>query len=56
MDVWIGMSDDGGKSFHRLGEPDKHSDNHVIWIDPGETDHLLVGCDGGLYESWSTLR
>lgn len=52
MDVWIGVTDDGGKNFHNLGEPDKHSDNHVLWIDPDSTDHMLAGCDGGLYETW----
>src|SRR5262249_48222703 len=24
---------------------------HVVWIDSNDTDHLIVGCDGGLYES-----
>ncbi|HXO20465.1 MAG TPA: glycosyl hydrolase [Thermoanaerobaculia bacterium] len=52
MDVWMTVSDDGGKNFHRLGEPDKHSDNHVLWVDPDNTSHFLNGCDGGVYESW----
>ncbi len=30
----------------------KHVDNHALWIDPDDTDHYLVGCDGGLYESF----
>jgi photosystem II stability/assembly factor-like uncharacterized protein len=52
MDVWIQVSDDGGKTFRKLGENDKHSDNHVLWIDPEDPAHYIDGCDGGLYESW----
>jgi photosystem II stability/assembly factor-like uncharacterized protein len=52
MDVWMQVSDDGGKTFRKLGENDKHSDNHVLWIDGEDASHYLNGCDGGLYESW----
>ena len=52
MDTWIQVTEDGGKSFRVLGEDYKHVDNHVMWINPANTDHLLVGCDGGIYESW----
>ena len=51
-DVWIKVSGDGGKTWNKLGETNKHPDNHVVWIDPANSDHLLVGCDGGLYESF----
>ena len=46
------VSDDGGKTIKPLGEKLKHVDNHAIWIDPKNTDYYLVGCDGGIYESF----
>jgi photosystem II stability/assembly factor-like uncharacterized protein len=52
MNVFLMVSDDGGKTLRRLGEKSKHVDNHEIWIDPTNTDHYLVGCDGGVYESF----
>jgi photosystem II stability/assembly factor-like uncharacterized protein len=45
------VSDDGGRTQRPLGERLKHVDNHVIWIDPNNTNYYLVGCDGGVYES-----
>jgi photosystem II stability/assembly factor-like uncharacterized protein len=52
MDVFIQISEDGGKTVRRLGEKSKHVDNHDIWIDPHDTNYLLVGCDGGVYDSY----
>ena len=52
MDTLIHVSDDGGKTFRPLGERWKHVDNHALWIDPQDSDHLIIGCDGGLYETW----
>ncbi|WP_339816282.1 glycosyl hydrolase [uncultured Imperialibacter sp.] len=52
MDVWFKVSKDGGKSFSVVGEDTKHVDNHVMWIDPADTEHWLVGCDGGVYETY----
>lgn len=52
MNVFLMVSDDGGRTVRRLGEKSKHVDNHVIWIDPDNTRHYLVGCDGGVYESF----
>jgi len=51
-DSYAKVSLDGGRTFKSLGEKSKHVDNHIIWADPNNTDHLLVGCDGGLYESF----
>lgn len=52
MDTWMQVSRDGGKTFKNLGEDFKHVDNHCLWIDPNDTDHLLAGCDGGIYETF----
>ena len=50
--VFMMVSDDGGRTLRRLGERSKHVDNHVIWINPNNTNHYFVGSDGGLYESF----
>jgi photosystem II stability/assembly factor-like uncharacterized protein len=52
MDTFMQVTEDGGKSFHKAGEKFKHVDNHVLWIDPEDTSHLIAGCDGGLYVSY----
>ena len=52
MDTWMQVTHDGGKTFNNVGEDTKHVDNHCIWIDPNNNSHLLVGCDGGIYETF----
>jgi photosystem II stability/assembly factor-like uncharacterized protein len=49
-------SRDAGITWHRLdtlrGERDIHVDHHVLWIDPNDSRHILLGNDGGLYQSY----
>ncbi len=52
MDTLLHVTQDGGKTFQPLGEQWKHVDNHALVIDPDDEDHLLIGSDGGLYETW----
>lgn len=40
-------STDGGKTFGRV-QGIIHTDNHAIWVDPKNGNHLLLGNDGGL--------
>lgn len=46
------VSDDAGRTQRALGERLKHVDNHAIWVDPQNTDFMIVGCDGGIYDSY----
>ena len=50
------VSEDGGATWRNLGNRARHVDDHAFWIDPKDTDHLMVGGDGGLYESWDGGR
>jgi photosystem II stability/assembly factor-like uncharacterized protein len=40
-------STDGGKTFTQV-QGIIHTDNHAIWIDPKNGNHLIIGNDGGL--------
>lgn len=52
MNTWLHVSTDGGASWSMVGEQTKHVDNHCMWIDPSHTDHWIVGCDGGVYDTY----
>ncbi len=51
---------DGGKSFKKLHTP--HGDNHIVWVNPNNTNILLEGNDGGATVStdrgktWSSVH
>lgn len=45
-------STDGGKTFDTRGGAGTHPDHHALWIDPHDPDHLILGNDGGVYQTW----
>jgi len=50
-DLTLIQSLDGGKSFANVGGG-THGDHHDIWIDPTDTQHVITGDDGGLWQSY----
>ena len=46
----LDISNDAGESFNSRGG--FHVDTHAFWINPNNTDHLLLGTDGGVYVSF----
>lgn len=56
MDTWMSVTKDGGKTFKNVGEDFKHVDNHAMWINPNNNQHWLVGCDGGIYETFDGAK
>lgn len=52
MDTFLQVTRDGGRTFSNWGEDNKHVDNHAWWQDPNDLEHILVGSDGGLYETF----
>lgn len=52
-------STDGGKLFDQIDnvQVDEygnrvHVDHQAMWINPANTDHIILGNDGGLYVTW----
>ncbi len=43
---------DGGKTWKRIGNKDRHVDDHAFWVDPANVKHFYIGGDGGVYETF----
>jgi len=46
------VSHNGGKTWTKIGNNKRHVDDHAIWIDPSDINHLFIGGDGGVYETF----
>ena len=57
--VRLHRSTDGGRTFSNLSAP--HGDHHDLWIDPDDSNRMILGNDGGATitfnggRTWSTL-
>jgi photosystem II stability/assembly factor-like uncharacterized protein len=51
MDTFFQLTEDGGATWTMPPQGAMHVDYHALWIDPTDTDHMVIGNDGGLYET-----
>lgn len=56
VSTYTSFSNDGGKTWNRLALKERHVDDHALWINPKNPNHLLIGGDGGLYESFDNAE
>lgn len=51
-DTYTKVSVDGGKNWTNLSLKERHVDDHALYIDSDNNNYVLIGGDGGLYESY----
>ena len=52
MDALMRMTKDGGDTFIPLPHDSKHGDHHALAFREDDKNYLLIGTDGGVYESF----
>src|SRR5688500_3348786 len=54
--VGLWMTIDGGRTFEQDAAFATHDDVHAIWVNPANSDHVLIGNDGGLAVSYDMSK
>jgi photosystem II stability/assembly factor-like uncharacterized protein len=56
LGVQLHVSDDGGKTFRNDGAQKIHVDFHAMWINPANSNHTILGGDGGVGISYDRSK
>ncbi len=56
LGVQLHISDDGGKTFRNDGAAKIHVDFHAMWVNPANSNHTMIGGDGGVGISYDKSK
>ncbi len=56
LSVPVYVSSDKGATFSGSGAPSVHVDHHAFWINPKNSNHLMLGNDGGFHISYDQSK
>jgi photosystem II stability/assembly factor-like uncharacterized protein len=53
--VRLSLSIDGGRTFQAIDQA-VHDDKHTMWWNPANSDHIIIGGDGGVYQTYDMTK
>lgn len=53
VETYSFVTNDGGKTWSRVSQSARHVDDHALWIDPTNNQHVMIGGDGGVYITYN---
>lgn len=56
LSVPVYVSSDKGVTFKTDGAPSVHVDHHALWINPKNSNHVMLGNDGGFHVSYDKSK
>ena len=56
LQTFVDRSTDGGRTWTQVSMPGVHVDHHEIVFDPADRNHVILGNDGGLYETYDGMK
>jgi photosystem II stability/assembly factor-like uncharacterized protein len=56
LQTFVDRSTDGGRTWTQVSMPGVHIDHHEIVFDPADRNHVILGNDGGLYETYDGMK
>jgi photosystem II stability/assembly factor-like uncharacterized protein len=49
VETFSHVTTDGGKTWTKLNNNNRHVDDHALWINPEDNTNFMIGGDGGIY-------